>query len=504
MPPRKISAAFLACALVSAVTVTTGVAAPSAYAHDGADGGAHHDVLGDTGGSGKVRVTERQVKKEMRDDEAAALGEEHAREHASLRATAKALSEYPQSTRTARLRKLTETQAETNKKYAPEEFGRFAEYFPSPDYGDHIATLPTGKVLLFSFEPVEDNPQKETAPTDVIGKENAGRAYLWDPDKGTGHDAFKNVPPPTVVMPDGKNEARPAPFFCSGHTFLPNGMLGVFGGNLGGNGGSGAKLSLVFDPWTETWHRNKDMSVGRWYPGVVEGPDGRLLIMSGQSELGWGTPTPLVERFPAKSHPVPWLRNDVPNDVPVDTFRAEAPFTKDYPHLFSLRDGRIYGLGRMAGEQYVFDLGTETRAQLPDRPIGVPCKDQRDNNGEGCNPERINGSAVALPNGVNGPDSVLVLGGNRDDPNTYELVDGKTWTKRQPRAFGRANAAPSPCRTASCSPSTAPSTSATTATACTTPTPCRSTATPRPATRTAPGNSARSSGCRGATTPTRS
>ncbi|MGW0337021.1 galactose oxidase-like domain-containing protein [Streptomyces sp. NPDC003011] len=48
----------------------------------------------------------------------------------------------------------------------------------------------------------------------------------------------------------------------AGHAFLPNGMLGVFGGNLGGNGGSGAKLSLVFDPWTETWHRNADSRDG--------------------------------------------------------------------------------------------------------------------------------------------------------------------------------------------------------------------------------------------------
>ncbi|MFE3505218.1 hypothetical protein [Kitasatospora sp. NPDC059160] len=76
-------------------------------------------------------------------------------------------------------------------------------------------------------------------------------------------------------MPDGLDEPRPVPFFCSGHSFLPNGMLGVFGGNLGGNGGTGAKLSLVFDPWTETWTRNPDMSVGRWYPSVVTGADGR-------------------------------------------------------------------------------------------------------------------------------------------------------------------------------------------------------------------------------------
>jgi hypothetical protein len=46
------------------------------------------------------------------------------------------------------------------------------------------------------------------------------------------------------------------------------------------------------------------------------------------------------------------------------------------------------------------------------------------------------GSAVPLPGGFRGPDSVLVLGGDRDDPNTYELTGGQ-WKTREPRAFGR-------------------------------------------------------------------
>lgn len=39
-------------------------------------------------------------------------------------------------------------------------------------------------------------------------------------------------------------------------------MLGVFGGDPGYKGGAGARLSPVFDPWTETWAVNKDMAVG--------------------------------------------------------------------------------------------------------------------------------------------------------------------------------------------------------------------------------------------------
>lgn len=350
--------------------------------------------------------------------------------------------DYPQPTRTARLEDLTASQAAANAGFDPAVFGRFKEYFSSPDFGDHIALLPTGKVLLFSFERIETDPTKEPAPTETVGAANAGRAYLWDPRRGTGPAAFKKVTPPVVDMPDGTNSPRPAPFFCAGHAFLPNGMLGVFGGNLGGNGGSGAKLSLIFDPWTETWARNQDMSVGRWYPSTVEGADGRLLTMSGQSELGWGTPTPIVERFPARNRALPVAKNDVPTNEPMERFGADAPFRSDYPHLFSLRDGMIYALGRDFDQQWRFDPVAETRTDLPPRPDGPDNPNPETGGSTGEHPDmpdakaRNYGSAVALPGGPDGPNAVLVLGGNRNDPNTYKLEDGK-WTVEKPRAFGR-------------------------------------------------------------------
>jgi hypothetical protein len=197
-------------------------------------------------------------------------------------------------------------------------------------------------------------------------------------------------------------------------------MLGVFGGNFGGGFGTGAKLSLIFDPWKEQWTRNSDMSVGRWYPSVVTGEDGRQLIMSGQSEYGWGWPTPVVERFPAKSVPVPKDPTKVPI-APVDRFGADAPFSTDYPQLFSMNDGKVYAFGRTVKEQWKFDPKTETRSDLPARPDGM---------------QRNYGSAVALPGGFKGPDSMLLLGGNKDDANTY-LFSGGKWSMEKPRAFGR-------------------------------------------------------------------
>lgn len=399
MSPSRLAKVLSACAVISALTT------PVAVAHGGGHG-HHHD----------------RTIPGYSEDEAAVLGEEHAEAHARLRMALQAQGEYPQPTRDARFKMLTETQKSNNAQYDPSEFGRFTSYFRSKDFGDHIALLPTGKVLLFSFERVETDPTKEPAPTNVIGAANAGRAYLWDPAKGEGEDAFKAVPPPQVTPPDGTGESRPAPFFCSGHSFLPNGMLGVYGGNIGGNGGTGAKLALIFNPWNEKWSQNEDMAVGRWYPSVVTGADGRQLIMSGQSEQGWGTPTPIVERFPARSAPVPLDKSPLQPFQKVERFKTDAPFSLDYPHLFSLNDGKVYGFGRQPGEQWSFDINNETRADLPARP------DAKDRN---------YGSAVPLPNGVKGPDSVMVLGGDRDNPNTYEFSGGAWKQSAEKRAFGR-------------------------------------------------------------------
>jgi hypothetical protein len=367
------------------------------------------------------RITAEQVRAEVRSEEVTAFGQAIAESMARDRIVLEAVGEYPDPIRVARYQSLEKSQAALNGKFVPAQSGRFTDYFESPDFGIHVALLPTGKMLLFSFERIGTNPQVEPAPTNTIGDENAGRAYLWDPSRGTGPAAFKAVPPPVVDLPDGTNEPRPMPLFCAGHAYLPNGMVGVFGGNFGGNDGAGARFSMVFDPWQERWLTQQDMAVGRWYPTVVTGADGRLLIMSGQTELGWGTATPIIERFPGSDVEVPYGPTFSGNN-PVDRWQdTDAPYRMDYPQLFSLNDGKVYGFGRNADQQFVFDPAQETRTPLANRP-GTALRNY--------------GSAVPLPNGTAGPDSVLVLGGDRDDPNTYRFSGGG-WHTDKRRAFGR-------------------------------------------------------------------
>ncbi|MBH1936636.1 DUF1929 domain-containing protein [Streptomyces sp. AV19] len=369
----------------------------------------------------RTQITDARVRAAVQPAEVAAFGRATAETLARQRLVA-ADNGYPQSIRTQRYNDLTQSQAEENASYDVKQSGRWTDYFPSPDFGDHVALLPTGKVLVFSFEMFNDNPTIEPAPTQQVGKNNTGRAYLWDPKAGIGPGAFKAVPPPEVDMDDDTGVRRAAPVFCAGHSYLPNGMVGIFGGNFGANrDGAGARFAFVFDPWTETWHRQQDMQHGRWYPTVVTTADGRQLIVSGQREDGYGHPSTLIERFPAKTMPVPVDRTSVPERQPLDRFRAQAPYTQDYPHLFALRDGKVYGFGREAGEQFVYDPQTETRANLPNRPDGGM---------------RIYGSAVPLPNGTSGPDSVLVLGGDNHSAKTYKFSGGQ-WTEDTPRNYSR-------------------------------------------------------------------
>ncbi|MFF4572786.1 galactose oxidase-like domain-containing protein [Streptomyces sp. NPDC001410] len=404
---------------VGCAALVLSVTAPAAL---GSTPSATHDF---DHGPGPVRISREQIAKEVRPEEVKALGraraENLARDRIGLRAVDRG---YPQPMRNRSLKEHTDSQTATNAAFDASTSGKFAQYIDSPDYGDHVALLPTGKVLLFSFEAVEDSPNKETAPTEVIGRDNAGRAYVWTPpENGEGTGTFKAVPPPVLNMDDGTDEPRPAPIFCAGHSYLPNGMVGIFGGNLGGNHGTGAHLALVFDPWTETWHQQKDMAEGRWYPSVVTGADGRQFITSGHGDIGWGKLSQTIERFPAKNTAVSYDPSTTPNDQALDKWPVKAEYSTDYPHLFSLRDGKIYGFGRTYNEQYAFDPQTETEQPLRARPGGGM---------------RNYGSAVALPSDTpgNGPDSVLILGGDRNDPMTYKFSGGR-WTEDSARAFGR-------------------------------------------------------------------
>jgi len=156
----------------------------------------------------------------------------------------------------------------------------------------HAALLRTGKVLFFAGS---GNDERPTAGL---------RSVVWDYENGTFHQPI-----------------TPIDFFCAGQTFLADGRLLVAGGTEKYDPFVGLKSAYLFDALSEEWIRVQDMAVGRWYPTLLTLGDGRVFAASGGNDL-----------FEAYANATGW--------TPLFN-RAFAL----YPHMFLLRDGRVFMSG---------------------------------------------------------------------------------------------------------------------------------------------------------------
>ena len=126
----------------------------------------------------------------------------------------------------------------------PSESGQWttATVFRSRPSRSTRFVLRTGKVLFWSFPPLDDSGVRP----------NAGRAALWDPAMGTGPEAMKDVTPPVIDLNGDEIADAPAPIFCSGQSLLADGRVLVVGGNLDYGtdevDSKGLNTAFVFDP----------------------------------------------------------------------------------------------------------------------------------------------------------------------------------------------------------------------------------------------------------------
>ena len=158
--------------------------------------------------------------------------------------------------------------------------GRWSAPFVIPVVGVSAVLLHTGKVMFWSYDPVNyHNPKKG----------NDGVGYIWNPATRMGY----NIPPPENI-------------WCAGHTILSDGRVYVAGGNLrypdgnappGQNGWQGSLTNYTFNPIAEIWAKQPDMLRGRWYPTVTKLADNRVVITSGTDETGSNAITNVVEVF---------------------------------------------------------------------------------------------------------------------------------------------------------------------------------------------------------------
>jgi hypothetical protein len=140
--------------------------------------------------------------------------------------------------------------------------------------------------------------------------------------------------------------------FCADQVLLSNGEVLVPGGtdyysepHVPGTGLGVAELqglrnTRVFDPRTSRWYASGPMHWGRWYPGLVTLPDGKVFVASGvtkllkpvytQRPLMSGTNVEQTETFdPASGR---WSDNG-------DSATRSLPL---YPRLHVLPDGHVY------------------------------------------------------------------------------------------------------------------------------------------------------------------
>jgi hypothetical protein len=180
---------------------------------------------------------------------------------------------------------------------APVDVGAWSAPFDIGVIGIHSVVLPTGQVLLFSYNDA------------TVGS----RAALYDPVTGTL--TAVNIPYSRDV-------------FCAGHSLLPDGRMFATGGHIpGGSFGIGVKETDVYDPSAQTWTPGPLMSQPRWYPTNVVLGNGKTLIFGG--DVNASTSAVTVDSFDPDTETLTTLPSTANRDLNL------------YPRMFLLPDGKI-------------------------------------------------------------------------------------------------------------------------------------------------------------------
>lgn len=217
--------------------------------------------------------------------------------------------------------------------------GRWSDPFVVPVVGVTATLLHTGKVLFWSYDPVDyQNPAKS----------KNGVAYLWNWSTRTGY----NIAPPENI-------------WCGGQTILSDGRVYVAGGNLrypdpnaanGLTNWAGTLTNFTFSPLDEAWAKQPNMVRGRWYPTLTKLANNQVIITSGMDETGSGAVTNQVELFTPD-----------PNKMGIGTMRAVGIHNSSglYPMQFLLPGGHMLEAGPNASSSYQMSTSNWSWSPLP-------------------------------------------------------------------------------------------------------------------------------------------
>jgi hypothetical protein len=197
--------------------------------------------------------------------------------------------------------------------------GQWSAPFAWPIVGLHTALLKTGEVITWEYD-------------------GAGGPWLWNYQTGQ----FTSVP-------------QTLNLFCAGQAALPDGRFLIAGGHIGAH--VGINNTTIFDPVTKTWQLGPTMYAGRWYPTVTGLPDGRALIMSGETTCDGCNAL------------IPEIYNPATNTLTkLNSASQNFPY---YPHNYVLPDGRIFVAASAEAPivSKVLDLTTNSWSTVDPSPV---------------------------------------------------------------------------------------------------------------------------------------
>jgi hypothetical protein len=193
--------------------------------------------------------------------------------------------------------------------------GQFGSLQTWPIVAVHSAVLDDGKVLVWD------------------GWQSPQPTHVYDPATGT----FTTATPTDSL-------------FCSGLAKLPDGRVLVAGGyGASSNGMLGIADTNIFNPATNTWTREADMHLKRWYPDLTELPDGRYVALSGNSsDANTWSDTPEVYDPTANT----WTL--------LSGISTPQVHEEEYPFSYLAPNGKIFTIGPEEDVSYWLDAAAST------------------------------------------------------------------------------------------------------------------------------------------------
>jgi galactose oxidase len=226
-------------------------------------------------------------------------------------------------------------------------------------YGGHMHLLPTGDIMYWGDYDQFNPPERLWTPS--------------NPDDPLDPGTFGLAADPGYNL------------FCSSHSFRRDGRLFVSSGHPPGSEGS--YRAIMYDPYSDTWSRVRNMNDGRWYGTTITLSEGSVVAMSGSGDFGENLLTQVYKDGP--------LWRNLSTAV-----QSSSPWFL-YPRIHLAPNNKVFLSGPHDYSRYLDTSGTGAWSDVATSMV----------------PFRGGGTSVMYS-----PGNVLILGGT-DLPSSAERID---------------------------------------------------------------------------------